>query len=109
METNSTLEAVLIYIGMAYLVLVFIKFALMASSAHVSAGVHLRYLSRRGMHVSPTHLYVTIVVGSFFACLFGVLGSLKREGMSFFITYPKRQVIRESLATCEYFASLNDD
>lgn len=85
-----------------YLTLVFIKVMLMLTSAHVAVSAHRRYIERRGGGVEPSVVGITfcVLAAIFVSALTGAVPSLWRERSRFFVTYPTRQVIRETYQSC---------
>lgn len=78
-----------------YITMAFVKFMLMASSAHVAAGVHMRMARRMGHSPSFLRCYLALLTTIAPIAVIGWPGALKTEGWSFLRTYTRREVIRD--------------
>jgi hypothetical protein len=95
----NTLMNTVIPMAVAYAVMAFIKFMLMASNAHVAAGVHQRLGQRQGYTPYFIWCYGIILVALIPICLLGWPRSLMQEKFAFFRLYSRREIIRDVIHT----------
>lgn len=81
-----------------YLAMAFVKFALMASSVHVAAGVHMRLAQRRGFSPSYSRCYIALLFAVLPIAFIGWPMALIQERFQFFVAYSRRAVIKDVLA-----------